>query len=186
MKKLLTAIVISALCLGLCSGALAEGENVISADEFNGSAQPTAAPGEESAVCNPEEAGKVQRVFDLAELLTDDEEAELQSRINELVAKDGQDIGIVTVEDESVMSTQEFADEFYENSGMGIGENRTGVLFCIDMYNRETYLTTSGVRRYSTRRWNTLQMAITWARFQRLWITPISLLKWAWQTIIPA
>ena len=48
MKKLLTAIVISALCLGLCSGALAEGENVISADEFNGSAQPTAAPGEES------------------------------------------------------------------------------------------------------------------------------------------
>lgn len=47
MKKLLTAIVISALCLGLCSGALAEGENVISADEFNGSAQPTAAPGED-------------------------------------------------------------------------------------------------------------------------------------------
>ena len=144
MKKLLTAIVISTLCLGLCSGALAEGENVISADEFNGSAQPTAAPGEESAVCNPEEAGKVQRVFDLAELLTDDEEAELQSRINELVAKDGQDIGIVTVEDESVMSTQEFADEFYENSGMGIGENRTGVLFCLDMYNGETYLTTTG------------------------------------------
>lgn len=61
-------------------------------------------------------------MFDLADLLTDDEEAELQSRINELVAKDGQDIGIVTVEDESVMSTQEFADEFYENSGMGIGE----------------------------------------------------------------
>lgn len=122
MKKLLTAIVISALCLGLCSGALAEGENVISADEFNGPAQPTAAPGEESAACNPEEAGKVQRVFDLADLLTDDEEAELQSRINELVAKDGQDIGIVTVEDESVMSTQEFADEFYENSGMGIAK----------------------------------------------------------------
>ena len=42
------------------------------------------------------------------------------------------------------MSTQEFADEFYENSGMGIGENRTGVLFCLDMYNRETYLTTTG------------------------------------------
>lgn len=38
MKKLLTAIVISALCLGLCSGALAEGENVISADDFNGPA----------------------------------------------------------------------------------------------------------------------------------------------------
>ena len=102
MKKLLAAIVISALCLGLCSGALAEGENVISADEFNGPAQPTAAPGEESAACNPEEAGKVQRVFDLADLLTDDEEAELQSRINELVAKDGQDIGIVTVEDEAL------------------------------------------------------------------------------------
>ena len=144
MKKLLTAIVISALCLGLCSGALAEGENVISADEFNGSAQPTAAPGEESAVCNPEEAGKVQRVFDLANLLTDDEEAKLQSRIDGLVEQYNQDIGIVTVEDESVMSTQEFADEFYENSGMGIGENRTGVLFCLDMYNRETYLTTTG------------------------------------------
>lgn len=112
MKKLLTAIVISALCLGLCSGALADGTR--------------------------------QRVFDLADLLTDDEEAELQSRINELVAKDGQDIGIVTVEDESVMSTQEFADEFYENSGMGIGENRTGVLFCLDMYNRETYISTTG------------------------------------------
>lgn len=144
MKKLLTAIVISALCLGLCSGALAEGENVISADEFNGPAQPTAAPGEESAVCNPEEAGKVQRVFDLADLLTDEEEAELQSRIDGLVEQYNQDIGIVTVQDSSVTSTQEFADKFYEDSGMGIGDNRTGVLFCIDMYNRETYLTTTG------------------------------------------
>ena len=144
MKKLLTAIVISALCLGLCSGALAEGENVISADEFNGPAQPTAAPGEESAVCNPEEAGKVQRVFDLADLLTDDEEAELQSRIDGLVEQYNQDIGIVTVQDSSVTSTREFADKFYEDSGMGIGDNRTGVLFCIDMYNRETYLTTTG------------------------------------------
>ena len=144
MKKLLTAIVISALCLGLCSGALAEGENVISADEFNGTAQPTAAPGEESAVCNPEEAGKVQRVFDLADLLTDDEEAELQSRIDGLVEQYNQDIGIVTVQDSSVTSTREFADKFYEVSGMGIGDNRTGVLFCIDMYNRETYLTTTG------------------------------------------
>lgn len=144
MKKLLTAIVISALFLGLCSGALAEGENVISADEFNGPAQPTAAPGEESAVCNPEEAGKVQRVFDLADLLTDEEEAELQSRIDGLVEQYNQDIGIVTVQDSSVTSTQEFADKFYEDSGMGIGDNRTGVLFCIDMYNRETYLTTTG------------------------------------------
>ena len=144
MKKLLTAIVISALCLGLCSGALAEGENVISADEFNGTAQPTATPGEESAVCNPEEAGKVQRVFDLADLLTDDEEAELQSRIDGLVEQYNQDIGIVTVQDSSVTSTREFADKFYEDSGMGIGDNRTGVLFCIDMYNRETYLTTTG------------------------------------------
>ena len=144
MKKLLTAIVISALCLGLCSGALAEGENVISADEFNGTAQPTAAPGEEAAVCNPEEAGKVQRGFDLADLLTDDEEAELQSRIDGLVEQYNQDIGIVTVQDSSVTSTREFADKFYEDSGMGIGDNRTGVLFCIDMYNRETYLTTTG------------------------------------------
>ena len=144
MKKLLTAIVISALCLGLCSGALAEGENVISSDEFNGTAQPTATPGEESAVCNPEEAGKVQRVFDLADLLTDDEEAELQSRIDGLVEQYNQDIGIVTVQDSSVTSTREFADKFYEDSGMGIGDNRTGVLFCIDMYNRETYLTTTG------------------------------------------
>ena len=144
MKKLLTAIVISALCLGLCSAALAEGENVISADEFNGTAQPTATPGEESAVCNPEEAGKVQRVFDLADLLTDDEEAELQSRIDGLVEQYNQDIGIVTVQDSSVTSTREFADKFYEDSGMGIGDNRTGVLFCIDMYNRETYLTTTG------------------------------------------
>ncbi len=111
MKKLLTAIIIAALCLGLCSGALAEGE---------------------------------QRVFDLAGLLTDDEEAALQGRIEGIASAFGQDIGIVTVEDESVMSTQEFADEFYESSGMGIGDNRTGALFCIDMYNRETYLSTAG------------------------------------------
>ena len=111
MKKLFTAIIIAALCLGLFSAAFAEGE---------------------------------QRVFDLAGLLTEDEEAALQSRIDGLAEEYGQDIGIVTVEDESVMSTQEFADEFYENSGMGIGENRTGVLFCLDMYNRETYISTAG------------------------------------------
>ena len=111
MKKLFTAIIIAALCLGLCSGALAGGE---------------------------------QRVFDLAGLLTEDEEAALQGRIDGLAEEYGQDIGIVTVEDESVMSTQEFADEFYEASGMGMGDNRTGVLFCLDMYNRETYISTAG------------------------------------------
>lgn len=137
MKKLLTAIVISALCLGLCSVALAEGENVISADEFGGAAQPAAAPDDGEAVTR-------QRVFDLAGLLSDDEEAKLQNRINGLVARFGQDIGIVTVDDSSVTGTQEFADGFYEDSGIGIGDNRTGVLFCIDMYNRETYLTTTG------------------------------------------
>lgn len=144
MRKLLTAIIIAVLCLVLCSAALAEGEGIISADEFSGAAQPTAAPHEEAAAAAPDAAGARQRVFDLAELLTEDEEAALQSRINELVAKDGQDMGIVTVDDESVASTQEFADGFYEDSGMGIGENRTGVLFCLDMYNREAYISTAG------------------------------------------
>ena len=111
MKRLLTAIITAALCLGLFSAAFAAGE---------------------------------QRVFDYADLLTDDEEQALESRIEELVSLYSQDIGLVTIEDDSVTSTMEFADAFYEDSGMGAGDNRTGVLYCIDMYNREAYISTAG------------------------------------------
>ncbi len=41
--------------------------------------------------------------------------------------------------------TQDFADEYFDQNGYGLGEDRAGVLYLIDVNNRVLYLGTSGV-----------------------------------------
>lgn len=91
------------------------------------------------------------RVFDEAGLFTDQEKEELQGVILSASEEIGMDLGVLTTEDTSGMTTERFADDFYEENGLGTGSDHSGALCVIDMDNRQLYISTEGdMIRYLT------------------------------------
>lgn len=85
------------------------------------------------------------KVVDQANLFTLDETEKLEALANDLAEKYQIDIGIVTTNDAEGKSAQEYADDFYDNNGYGYGKDMDGLLYLIDMDNREIYLSTCGL-----------------------------------------
>lgn len=79
---------------------------------------------------NPEdwEFDNTQYVFDYAEVLTDDEELELQYRCEKLSEKLDMDVVIVSARDRGDKSDVEYADDFYDYGGY----KESGILYLID------------------------------------------------------
>lgn len=105
-----------------------------------------------------------KRVYDMAELLDEEEEEELESQIAEKRKELGFDIVIVTRSKLSLSegadgkSPQEYADDCYDEGGFGSGSDKDGILFLIDMENRELVLSTAGkaIRIFTDQRIETM------------------------------
>lgn len=85
-----------------------------------------------------------QRVFDEAGLLTPSEISSLEEQIAQLTGELGLDLVVVTTEDTQGKSSRDYADDYYDQGGFGMEEDKSGVLFLIDMDNRQAYLSTCG------------------------------------------
>ena len=89
-------------------------------------------------------------VYDMADLFTDEEEKQLSEQAQVLSDTMKMEAVIVTTEENSD-SAQVFADGFYMEGGFGTGSDQSGILFLIDMDNRELYISTNGqMIRYMT------------------------------------
>ena len=80
---------------------------------------------------------KKAHVNDYADILEDDDEKELTKTIKEYIEKYDLDIAVTTTNTSYFMTTKQFANKFYDQNNMGIGEDRNGILLVIDMQNRE-------------------------------------------------
>lgn len=89
-------------------------------------------------------AAEGARVFDDAGLFTGDETTKLETRIDEVRDAQNVDVAVLTVEDAEGKTAEEYADDFYDSHGLGVGEDASGLLLSIDMDNREIYISTSG------------------------------------------
>lgn len=83
-------------------------------------------------------------VFDYANLLTQEQIDDLQLRAEELTDIYKMEIAVLTIDNANGKSSRDYADSFFEAQNLGIGDDYSGVLFLIDMDNREAYITTSG------------------------------------------
>lgn len=92
----------------------------------------------------PVSAGEAARVFDQAGLFTSEEASLLEQKITVLKESSGLDFAIVTTDDAEGKTAGSYADDFYDNHGFGVGENKSGAVFLIDMDNREAYISTNG------------------------------------------
>lgn len=90
-------------------------------------------------------------VIDNANLMTEEEVLDLNKRANALSQEYDMDIVIVTADYLDGKTTREYADDFYDYNGYGIGPSYDGLLFLIDMENRIPYISTTGIAiRYFT------------------------------------
>ena len=85
-----------------------------------------------------------EKIYDFADLYTDSEEKDLYNEVNSYIQSYNMDLVIVTINSNNKSSPQEYADDFYDYNDFGISSNRDGILFLIDMQNREIYMSTTG------------------------------------------
>ncbi|NLL90930.1 MAG: TPM domain-containing protein [Ruminococcaceae bacterium] len=90
------------------------------------------------------------RIVDNSDLLTDQEEDFLLSRISEIHAKYAFDVVFVTENDLQGKSTRDFADDFFDYGGYGVGDDNSGVLVLISDEGRWISGTGRGIMVFSS------------------------------------
>ncbi len=89
-------------------------------------------------------AGPAPRLMDQADLLTDAEEKELLSLLNEISLRQEMDVVVVTVYSLEGESPMVYADDFFDYGGYGQGSQRSGVLLLHSPQQRDWWITTRG------------------------------------------
>lgn len=83
-------------------------------------------------------------VVDMADLLTDSEEKILLDKIEDIKEEYDYEIVIVTAPSIGGRSIMAYADDFYDYNNYGCGAENDGMLFVIDMDEREYWTSTTG------------------------------------------
>lgn len=84
------------------------------------------------------------RLVDQADILTDEEEQKLSGTLDEISERQQLDVDIVTVYSLNGKTSEEYADDFYDYNGYGMGENNSGILLLIGMEERDWAISTCG------------------------------------------
>ena len=84
------------------------------------------------------------RIVDNAGLLSDDDIAGLKESADKIASAYSFDLVIVTEKDIGAKSPIEYADDFFDDNGYGLGKDRDGCLFLIVSGSRDYWFSTSG------------------------------------------
>lgn len=85
-----------------------------------------------------------ERLNDSADILTDAEEAELLAKLDRITDEFKVEIAVATVNGTGDMTATEYVEYYFDNSSLGIGDERDAVLFLIDMEAREFRILSNG------------------------------------------
>lgn len=97
-----------------------------------------------SIILNTPKVNEKEKIYDFADLFTDDEEKELYNNIMNYINETNMDMVIVTIDENPKSSSMAYADDFYDYNYFGIDEEHSGILFLIDMDERMIYISTTG------------------------------------------
>lgn len=97
-----------------------------------------------SNILNTPSVNEEEKIYDFANLYTDSEEESLYLEIKDFIDSYNMDLVVVTINRNNKSSPRVYADDFYDYNKFGVGDDRDGVLFLIDMDSREIYMSTTG------------------------------------------
>jgi len=84
------------------------------------------------------------KIYDEAGLFSDEEEVILNEKSKEVAESYDMDVVIVTVNSTEDKTAEEYAEDFYDENGFGVGESHDGIIMIIDMGGRTRWLVTTG------------------------------------------
>ncbi|MFR5601865.1 MAG: TPM domain-containing protein [Lachnospiraceae bacterium] len=84
-------------------------------------------------------------MYDEAGLFTEEETRQLEDSVTQLREEIHMDVAVVTADQLDGKTSMEYADDFYDEHGFGVGKDGDGVLLLMDMYHRELTISTTGV-----------------------------------------
>lgn len=91
------------------------------------------------------------RVYDEAGLFTEEEREQIDAQIRTLREETGMDYAVASTADTGGKTSEAYADDLYEEKGIGSGDSHDGMLYLIDLDNGEIYISTEGeMLRYLT------------------------------------
>lgn len=89
-----------------------------------------------------------KKIYDYADLLTDEEESELFEKVDSFIDKYNMDLVLVTLDKNpygvSDAYTEVYAQDFYDYNDFGKGSTHDGLIILIDMDNRYPFIVTTG------------------------------------------
>lgn len=109
------------------------------ADEYEQSTKLTMSYAE---LTTPKSGGAL--VNDMANLLTEDEEVQLTSRLKALSVKHRMDVAVVTAYTLNNKSPMEFADDYYDYNHYGQGTDNSGMVLLVSTEDNDWWLSTAG------------------------------------------
>lgn len=101
------------------------------------------------------------KLYDFAGLLSKKKAQELSERLHS--ASKTMDLVILTTNDTSGLSSEDFANQFYDRNHFGVGSQNNGILLLIDMDNRNVWISTTGeaAERFSPQKIDAMLDTIT-------------------------
>ena len=84
------------------------------------------------------------RLADQAGLLDTDQKESLCNTLDEISERQQADVVVVTVNSLDGKSAQDYADDFYDYNGYGIGTAKSGILLLVSMEARDWHITPTG------------------------------------------
>lgn len=87
---------------------------------------------------------QLPRLVDDADLLTDEQEKELESKLDTISETYACDVAVVIEESIGGQNPTAYADDFYDYNGYGQGEDRSGILLLVTMEERKWAISTCG------------------------------------------
>ncbi len=85
-----------------------------------------------------------EKIYDFADLYTDSEELELFSKVTNFINNYNMDMVIVTINGHTKRNGNAYADDFFDYNQFGTTKSRDGVVYLIDIKEREVVISTSG------------------------------------------
>ena len=108
-----------------------------------------------------------EKIYDFANLITDEEKKEVYSVINRYIENFNLDLSIVTIDNNpygnDLDSTKTYAIDFYNYNNFGIGEDKSGLTLIIDKYTDNIYLASFGkaMDTYDSQQINSINNSIS-------------------------
>ncbi|MGN1133260.1 MAG: TPM domain-containing protein [Oscillospiraceae bacterium] len=84
------------------------------------------------------------RLVDNADLLSETEESDLLSKLDEISVRQNNDVVILTVNSLEGKTATEYADDFFDYNYYGQGSEQSGILFLVSMSERKWAISTKG------------------------------------------